>query len=89
MPTRTSHGYLPAGRYVVNHDIMHCTAEGVAGNDLYSGRALGLTEPGDYIQLHPVLKPLWHDIIESLPARWSEPHRKRDLGPEPGTTGCT
>ena len=62
MPARTSHGYLPAGRYVVNHDIMHCTAEGVAGNDLYSGRALGLTEPGDYIQLHPEFKPLWHDI---------------------------
>jgi hypothetical protein len=57
-----SHGYLPAGRYVVNHDIMHCTAAGVKGNDLYSGRALGLTEPNDYIQLHPVLKPLWKHI---------------------------
>jgi hypothetical protein len=41
---------------------MHCTAEGVAGNDLYSGRALGLSEPDDYIQLHPVLKPLWKHI---------------------------
>ena len=57
-----SHGYLPAGRYIVNHDIMHCTAEGVSGNDLYSGRALGLTETNDYIQLHPDLKPLWDDI---------------------------
>ena len=36
-----SHGYLPAGRYIVNHDIMRCTADGVVGNDLYSGRALG------------------------------------------------
>jgi len=62
MSVSVSHGYLPAGRYVVNHDIMHCTAEGVAGNDLYSGRALGLTEPEDYIQLHPVLKPLWKHI---------------------------
>jgi hypothetical protein len=62
MSLSVSHGYLPAGRYVVNHDIMHCTAEGVAGNDLYSGRALGLTEPEDYIQLHPVLKPLWKHI---------------------------
>ncbi|MDB4409481.1 ATP-grasp domain-containing protein [Gammaproteobacteria bacterium] len=62
MSIRVSHGYLPAGRYVVNHDIMHCTAEGVVGNNLYSGRALGLSEPDDYIQLHPVLKPLWKHI---------------------------
>lgn len=56
------HGYLPPGRYIVNHDIMRCTADGVDGNDLYCGRALGLTEPNDYIQLHPDLKPLWKDI---------------------------
>ena len=62
MTTNLSHGLLPAGRYVVNHDIMHCTADGVVGNDLYSGRALGLSEPDDYIQLHPVLKSLWKDI---------------------------
>ena len=62
MSTSASHGYLPAGRYVVNHDIMHCTADGVEGNDLYSGRALGLSEPDDFIQLHPVLKPLWKHI---------------------------
>jgi len=62
MSTETNHGYLPSGRYIVNHDIMRCTAEGVIGNDLYSGRALGLTEPYDYIQLHPDLKPLWNDI---------------------------
>ncbi|HAJ92100.1 MAG TPA: ATP-grasp domain-containing protein [Gammaproteobacteria bacterium] len=62
MSTRTSHGYLPAGRYIVNHDIMHCTADGVAGNDLYSGRALGLSDPDDFIQLHPELKPLWKHI---------------------------
>ncbi|MEA3304032.1 MAG: ATP-grasp domain-containing protein [Pseudomonadota bacterium] len=63
MTTSTdAHGYLPPGRYIVNHDIMRCTAEGVVGNNLYSGRALGLSEPEDYIQLHPLLKPLWSDI---------------------------
>ncbi len=62
MSTGVSHGYLPSGRYIVNHDIMRCTADGVAGNHLYSGRALGLTEPDDYIQLNPQLKPLWKDI---------------------------
>ena len=62
MSTGVSHGYLPSGRYIVNHDIMRCTADGVVGNHLYSGRALGLTEPDDYIQLNPQLKPLWRDI---------------------------
>jgi len=62
MSPEVNHGYLPAGRYIVNHDIMRCTAEGVSGNNLYSGRALGLSEPDDYIQLHPDLKPLWNDI---------------------------
>ena len=62
MSTDIHHGYLPSGRYIVNHDIMRCTAEGVIGNHLYSGRALGLTEPHDYIQLNPQLKPLWRDI---------------------------
>ena len=47
---------------IVNHDIMHCTADGVEGNQLYSGRALGLSEPWDIIQLHPDLEPLWDDI---------------------------
>jgi hypothetical protein len=62
MPAGVSYGYLPAGRYIVNHDIMRCTADGVVGNHLYSGRALGLSEPEDYIQLSPLLKPLWRDI---------------------------
>lgn len=41
---------------------MRCTADGIVGNHLYSGRALGLTEPDDVIQLNPQLKPLWQDI---------------------------
>lgn len=57
-----AHGYLPAARYIINHDIMNCTAEGVPGNQYYSGRALGLSEPWDMIQLHPDLEPLWGDI---------------------------
>jgi hypothetical protein len=51
-----------AVKYVLNHDIMHCTAEGVVGNHLYSGRALGITHPRDIIQLHPDLQPLWQEI---------------------------
>jgi len=47
---------------ILNHDIMGCTAEGVLGNQLYSGRALGASDPGDLIQLHPDLKPQWPDI---------------------------
>lgn len=55
--------HLPESKHIFNHDIMNCTAEGVVGNYFYSGRALGITEPWDKIQLHGDLKPLWHDII--------------------------
>lgn len=54
--------YIPDSKHIYNHDIMNCTAEGVVGNHLYSGRALGITEPWDMIQLHEDLKPLWNDI---------------------------
>ncbi len=47
---------------IFNHDIMGCTAEGVTGNYLYSGRALGLSEPGDVVQLHPDLEPEWDAV---------------------------
>lgn len=53
---------IPENKHIYNHDIMNCTAEGVVGNQLYSGRALGLTEPWDAIQLHEDLKPFWNDI---------------------------
>lgn len=47
----------------INHDIMNCTAEGVEGNHLYSGRALGLSHESDIIQITPELQPLWQDIV--------------------------
>lgn len=62
MSTALDHGYLPADKYIINHDIMHCTADGVVGNHLYSGRALGISEPWDLIQIHPDLQRLWEDI---------------------------
>ncbi|ESQ13350.1 MAG TPA: ATP-grasp domain-containing protein [Chromatiaceae bacterium] len=49
-------------RQIYNHDIMSCTAEGVTGNHLYSGRVLGATEPGDVIQIHPELRSQWSAI---------------------------
>lgn len=49
---------LPIQR-IYNHDIMHCTADGVDGNTLYSARALGMTNSGDIIQLHPSLHSEW------------------------------
>ena len=42
----------PDSRYIFNHDIMSCTSAEVSGNYLYSGRALGLTEVDDIIQIH-------------------------------------
>jgi hypothetical protein len=62
MSAAVDRAYLPSCRHILNHDIMHCTAEGVVGNQLYSGRALGMSEPWDMIQLHPDLQPLWPDI---------------------------
>ncbi len=49
---------------IYNHDIMHCTADGVDGNHLYSARALGMTNPGDVIQLHPALQTDWTYICD-------------------------
>lgn len=57
----TNHHHA-VSKCIYNHDIMNCTADGVIGNHLYSGRALGITEPWDMIQLHIDLKPLWDNI---------------------------
>ncbi len=54
-----SDDYVPR---IFNHDILSCTHEGVAGNHLYSGRVLGLTEANDIIQIHPFLKREWDGI---------------------------
>jgi hypothetical protein len=45
-----------------NHDILTCTHDSVRGNHVYSGRALGLTDIEDIIQLHPELKSQWQAI---------------------------
>lgn len=49
-------------RRIFAHDVMSCTADGVVGNHLYSGRALGLSEPGDLVLLHPALHLDWEAI---------------------------
>ena len=49
---------------IYNHDIMSCTADGIVGDHLYSGRVLGATTPGDLIQLHPDLEPEWPRLME-------------------------
>lgn len=58
---------------IFNHDIMTCTNQQVIGNHLYSARALGLTSPGDTIQLHPDLRPEWDSIVAHY-ARVGLPH---------------
>jgi hypothetical protein len=62
MPTASSLKTHHESRYIINHDIKNCTADGVVGNHLYSGRALGISSPSDIIQLHPDLRVLWSDI---------------------------
>ncbi len=62
-------------KHIYNHDIMNCTAEGVVGNHLYSGRALGITSPTDKIQMHHDLKPLWKYIAAHYD-RIGLPHTK-------------
>ena len=47
---------------ILNHDILNCTHESVRGNHLYSGRALGISESDDLIQLHPLLRSEWPAI---------------------------
>ena len=54
----------PVHPQFMNHDIMHCSAEGMKGNYLYSGRALGISTPYDIIQLHPELMDEFPVICE-------------------------
>jgi hypothetical protein len=62
MSTGLAYNQVLDSKHIFNHDIMNCTAEGVVGNHLYSGRALGITEPWDLIQLHEDLQPMLSDI---------------------------
>ncbi|ASC73216.1 hypothetical protein XM38_041780 [Halomicronema hongdechloris C2206] len=48
---------------IFNHDITLSTHDQEAGTHLYSGRALGLTNPGDKIQMHPDLTADWDAIV--------------------------
>ncbi|WPL19688.1 carbamoyl phosphate synthase-like protein [Thiorhodovibrio winogradskyi] len=50
------------GCRILNHDIMNCTAEGVLGNHLYSGRAVGISAPDDVLMLHPQLQTDWYAL---------------------------
>ncbi|WP_008309726.1 hypothetical protein [Leptolyngbya sp. PCC 6406] len=47
---------------IYNHDIMLSTHEKYGGIHFYSGRALGLTVPGDKLQMHPALQADWDAI---------------------------
>ena len=49
---------------IFNHDITLSTHETEPGCHLYSGRALGLTNPGDKIQIHPELASEWSAIAD-------------------------
>lgn len=62
MSLAASHNYQPADKFIFNHDIMNCTADGVVGNYLFSGRALGISEPWDLVQIHRDLEPFWDGI---------------------------
>lgn len=62
--TQPIEDFYPVHPLFINHDIMHCTAEGIEGNYLYSGRALCITSPYDIIQIHPALMDEYPSICE-------------------------
>ncbi|NJN21791.1 MAG: ATP-grasp domain-containing protein [Leptolyngbya sp. RL_3_1] len=47
---------------IFNHDITRSTQERSDAIHLYSGRALGLSKPGDKVQMHPNLAAEWAAI---------------------------
>ncbi len=47
---------------IFNHDITASTLDTYKGVHLFSGRALGLSQPGDMVQLHPQLQDNWAAI---------------------------
>ena len=62
MSLAIDHGHLPSGRHIVNHDTADAAVGDVRANPFYAGRALGLSEPWDIIQLPPELEVLWPAI---------------------------
>lgn len=49
---------------IFNHDIMMSTLDSNEGIHLFSGRAVGLSSPGDRVQLHPDLAANWPSLKE-------------------------
>jgi len=49
---------------IYNHDITLYTHDREVSNQLYSGRALGLTTATDKVQLAPELQPEWESIVD-------------------------
>ena len=49
---------------IFNHDIMMSTLDTNGGIHLFSGRAVGLSSPGDKVQLHPDLASDWPCLKE-------------------------
>ncbi len=49
---------------IFNHDIMMSTLDSNKGIHLFSGRAVGLSSPGDRVQLHPDLALDWPCLRE-------------------------
>ena len=45
-----------------NHDIRFALNSPIKGGEFYSGRALGISAPGDIVQMHPRLQQLWPAI---------------------------
>lgn len=51
-----SHMQMKKDKLIYFHDVMNCVPDNLVGQYLYSGRALGLTEDEDMIQIHPDLQ---------------------------------
>ncbi len=62
MSVAVEHVVFPAEKFVINHDTSVFFGEDQAAMHLASGRALGISAPGDILQLHPALKDNWEAI---------------------------
>jgi len=49
---------------IFNHDLRFVLTLPLRGGSFYSGRPLGLSEPEDFIQIHPDLRSLWPAVTE-------------------------